>query len=103
MTTIHPKRKQHGLRIATVVVMSFWLMTNVAHAETYTLQVDGLACPFCSYGIEKQLRKLSGVNDVVTDIKTGTIQVKTKSGIKLTEAKLRAAVQRSGFTLRGLK
>ncbi len=103
MTIIHPNGKQHGLRIATVLVMSFWLMTNAAHAETYTLQVDGLACPFCSYGIEKQLRNLAGVSEVTTSIKTGTVRVETKSGVKLTKADLRAAVKRSGFTLRGIK
>ncbi len=103
MTTTHPNTRQHGLRIASALAMSFWLMTNVANAETYTLQVDGLACPFCSYGVEKQLRKLTGVNDVVTDIKAGTVQVNTKSGVKLTKADLRAAVKRSGFTLRGIK
>ena len=103
MTTIHPNGKHHGLPFVTVLVMSFWLMTSAAQAETYTLQVDGLACPFCSYGIEKQLRQLTGVSEVTTNIKTGTIQVNTKSGVKLTKADLSAAVKRSGFTVRGIK
>jgi mercuric ion binding protein len=85
------------------LALSFWLVANIAYADTYTLRVDGLACPFCSYGIEKQLRKLSGVKAVTTNIKTGTIRVRTETGKKLTKAELRAAVKRSGFTLRGLK
>lgn len=36
-------------------VVCFLLALTVAHADqaVYTLQVDGLGCPFCAYGIEK--------------------------------------------------
>ncbi|HKJ69710.1 MAG TPA: hypothetical protein VKA68_17270, partial [bacterium] len=29
-----------------------------------TIQVKGLACPFCAYGLEKKLGKLNGVKQV---------------------------------------
>lgn len=103
MTVVGLVAIQRIFRITLVAGVSVWFVSKAANAETYTLQVDGLACPFCSYGIEKQLRKLSGVNRVTTNIKTGTVRVRTKSGQKLTGTELRAAVKRSGFTLRALK
>lgn len=94
---------RRGVQFAAAIGAGIWLAPIAAHAETYTIRVDGLACPFCSYGVEKQLLKISGVNDVKTDIKTGTLKVGTKKGVKLTGAQLRAAVQKSGFTLRSFK
>ena len=34
---------------------------SAAAVETMTVQVDGLVCPFCVYGLEKQLKKLHDV------------------------------------------
>ncbi len=67
----------------------------------YTLQVDGLACPFCAYGIEKQLSAIEGVVTVETDIKSGTLTVTMQPGSTLTEGAARKAVEAAGFTMRG--
>lgn len=97
------KYGQRGMRIAVAAIIGLWLAGNPAFAETYKLSVDGLACPFCAYGIEKQLDKLPGVTNLKTDIKSGTVTVKTNKGKKLATAQLRAAVKRAGFTLRSVK
>ena len=80
-----------------------FLMGGVANAETYTLRVDGLACPFCAYGIEKQLGKLPGVKKLKTNIKSGTVTVRTAKGKKLTKGQMSKAVKRAGFSLRSVK
>ena len=69
----------------------------------YALQVDGLACPFCAYGIEKQLLAIEGVQTVETDIKLGTVTVTTQPGSRLEEETARKAVEAAGFTLRGFQ
>ncbi len=56
----------------------------------YALQVDGLACPFCAYGIEKQLLAIEGVQTVETDIKSGAVIVTMAPGSTLDE-ELRAS------------
>ncbi len=80
--------------------------TTVAWAQSaktvYTLQVDGLACPFCAYGVEKKLREVDGVETVETDIKTGTVTIDMRAGATLDEATARKAVEAAGFTFRGL-
>ncbi|RCK45995.1 hypothetical protein TH25_17375 [Thalassospira profundimaris] len=69
----------------------------------YVLQADGLACPFCAYGIEKQLGRIDGVATVSTDIESGTVTVTMSPGASLTEKQAKEAVDRAGFTLRGFK
>ena len=58
-----------------VIALSLVLvMTGVVAAPvTYQLRVDGLACPFCAYGIEKKLGALEGVQSVETNIKDGVV------------------------------
>lgn len=66
----------------------------------YTLQVDGLACPFCAYGIEKQLNRIDGVESVATDVKSGAVVITMKSGTTLGEADAKRAVEAAGFSMR---
>ncbi len=89
-------------RIA-IIAAAFYLISGAVNAETYKLQVDGLACPFCAYGIEKQLGKLPGVNTLKTNIKSGTVTVKTSKGKNLTRAQMSGAVKRAGFSLRSIE
>ncbi len=69
----------------------------------YTLQADGLACPFCAYGIEKHLGAIAGVGSVETDIKSGTITIIVRDGAGLDEDTARKAVAAAGFTMRGFE
>ncbi len=77
-------------------------LAGVARAAppAYALGVDGLACPFCAYGIEKQLHKLDGVARIDIDIARGQVLVRLTEGSVLDEATARAAIERAGFTLR---
>ena len=72
-------------------------------AQAYKLRVDGLACPFCAYGIEKQLKAVKGVEKVDVDIKTGHVNVTVAEGTAFDEATAKKAVTDAGFTLRGFE
>ncbi len=69
----------------------------------YSVGVDGLACPFCSYGIEKQLQKLDGVERVETDIKRGQIIIRMLDGKTLERDQVEKAIERAGFSLRSFE
>jgi len=86
-----------------ILAASLSLTATSVIAKTYTIWVDGLACPFCSYGIEKQLSKLPGVSSVKTSIKSGSVTVNTKNNQTLTGNQMRAAVKRAGFSVRKIK
>ena len=66
---------------------------------TYELAVDGLACPFCAYGIEKKLGAIPGVKQLTVDIARGVVRVVMAEGAKLQEPAARKAVKSAGFSL----
>ena len=67
------------------------------------LRVDGLACPFCAYGIEKELNRTAGVAAIAIDINAGTVTVTMAEGATLTEARAGRIVKDAGFTLRAFE
>ena len=67
---------------------------------TATIRVDGLSCPFCAYGLEKHLKKVTGVENVKIDMKGGKAVVHLRPGIHVDDAALREAVKKAGFTPR---
>ncbi len=79
-----------------------WSGMTVAAGTQYDLRVDGLACPFCAYGIEKKLKKTRGVTSVEIDLERGVVVVKAGEGAKLNEARLKQLVKDAGFTLRSM-
>jgi len=74
-----------------------------AAGESYRLRVDGLSCPFCAYGIEKELAALDGVAEVETEIEQGAVIVTMRDGAELDRETARAAVTAAGFTLGGFR
>ena len=85
-----------------VMTLMLLLLLPVANAASavYSLKVDGLACPFCAYGIEKKLSAIDGVEDIKVDIKEGQVIVTMADGRSLSEQRARQAVTKAGFTLR---
>ena len=85
-----------------VMTLMLLLLLPVANAASavYSLKVDGLACPFCAYGIEKKLSAIDGVEDIKVDIKEGQVIVTMADGTSLSEQRARQAVTDAGFTLR---
>ncbi len=84
-----------------VISLAFLLLAPLAYAgSVYSLEVDGLACPFCAYGIEKKLNAVDGVEKIEVDIKSGQVIVTMADGESLSEDRARQAVKDAGFTLR---
>jgi len=67
------------------------------------IKVEGLYCPFCSYGLEKQVKKIDGYKSVQINIKEGTAEIEFKPGIKISEKAILTAVEDAGFDLDGVK
>lgn len=96
-----------ALRVVLVALMLVFAnpmgLATAGETNEYAIGVDGLACPFCAYGIEKQLNRIAGVEVVSTDIESGTVSVTMEEGIVLEESAARKAVEDAGFTLRSFK
>lgn len=88
-----------------LLLFSFLLMTGGAWAQEtiYHIGVDGLACPFCAYGIEKQLQRLEGVQSVEVELAKAVVVVTMATDKTLSRDQAEQAVQRAGFTLRSFE
>jgi len=87
-----------GLLLATPVTS----VSAQDASEMATIQVDGLSCPFCAYGLEKHLKRIAGVKGVEINMKDGQAVVHLKSDARVDNATLRQAVKKAGFTARDI-
>ena len=83
-----------------LALMLFAATAALADSHVYKLYVDGLACPFCAYGVEKKVGGLDGVEKVDIEIEEGLVAVTLADGVTLDEATASRAVDEAGFTLR---
>ncbi len=86
-----------------LVMVLLWPAVAMAGALQYKLRVDGLACPFCAYGIEKKLKHTQGVKGVAVDINAGIVMVTMADGATMTKDQAHRIVKDAGFTLRGFE
>lgn len=64
------------------------------------LQVDGLACPFCAYGLEKKLKNIPGVQNLHIDIQKGVATFRMPDRSEATKERLEEIVADAGFKAR---
>lgn len=84
------------------VLFAFWVAAAWADDSSYVLRVDGLACPYCAYGVEKKLKRIDGVTSIDVDLENGLVTVQVKEGISLDEAETRTLLNDAGFTFRSM-
>ncbi len=83
-----------------VPLLLLWSLAALAAGTQYIMSVDGLACPFCAFGIEKRLNTIEGVRDTAVDLEQGIVVVSMTEGSILSEEVAREKVKDAGFTLR---
>ncbi len=86
--------------LAMMVLSVIWTAAAFAAEVQYEVGVDGLACPFCAYGIEKKLSSIEDVQEIVVDITKGLVIVKMAEGSELSEQLARKKVEDAGFSVR---
>jgi len=91
--------------LLVILMLSIPFLSSAVFAEgsanqTAIIAVDGLSCPFCTYGLEKNLKKVDGIKTVRIDMKTGKATVVLKPDAHVDDAALKEAVEKAGFTAR---
>ena len=66
--------------------------------DHFTVQVDGLGCPFCAYGLEKKFKELKGIKHVAIDMETGVMNFDYPADRALTAAQVETQVDKAGYT-----
>ena len=91
--------RQLGLTLIVVLISA----AALAAPRTYSLSIEGLACPLCAYSVKRNLSAIEGVEEVEIDHKTGEALVTMAEGASLDEAAARAAIVSAGFKLRAFE
>lgn len=85
-----------------IIILTLAMSTQVAVAQTgmdkFEIQVDGLGCPFCAYGLEKKFKEFKGIENVAIDIETGDFSFDYPAEKALTLDKVRSQVEAAGYT-----
>ncbi len=87
-------------KIALVVVALLWLPTAAwaVDQEVVDIGVSGLACPFCAYGLEKNLSKLPEVDSAEVNLAAKSARVLIKADHTADLERIKQAIVKAGFT-----
>lgn len=88
--------------IALMMIAFVASTSALADGTRYQMRVDGLACPYCAYGIEKNLKKIDGVEKIDVDLDNGLVIVNVTSGVTFTDAQMVKLFTDAGFTFRSM-
>lgn len=89
-----------------MLLLSICAMTLKAQSQEQELKgiikvnVDGLSCPFCAYGLEKKLKKMEGVTKIEIDVPNAFALLTIADGKSVSEELIRDRVKDAGFTAR---
>jgi copper chaperone CopZ len=98
------KTKVSFLFVLSLMFLTFvFPVAAVEENQKAIIKVEGLYCPFCSYGLEKQVKKIKGFQNVQINIKEGTAEIEFKPGVKVPEKAILTAVEDAGFDLDGVE
>ncbi|PCI63322.1 MAG: hypothetical protein COB35_01305 [Gammaproteobacteria bacterium] len=75
----------------------------LASLNNFEIRADGLACPYCAYGIEKKFKAIKGVKHIDVDLKKGLVKISSEKTVKFSEQQLKTLFSDSGFTYRSIK
>ena len=100
------KHLKKGLFVVTLLLFVFSFQrtesinNQIVRVENKTyikIWVDGMACPFCAYGLEKKIKKIDGVADFFVEINKGYITFSVPANKKPRETELKKIVKEAGF------
>ena len=91
------------LLIAVILVSPIFPVYSQESQQTILVQVKGLSCPFCSYGLEKKLKALDGVEGLEIHMRKGIAEIQIKRGIAVSDEAINKAVEDAGFTTGSIK
>ena len=92
------RRRKLALGLAVLAAIN---LAGLARAEILSadLQVHGMSCPFCAFGIEKKLLAVDGVTKVEVLLDEGRLHLELEPGNTATIVALERAVGKAGFEL----
>lgn len=92
---------------ATMLLVSLFSYQALAQQKETTkkyvkIDVDGLACPFCAYGLEKKLLQIDGADNFNVDIDSAYATLTFPITSKVTKNEIKQIVKDAGFSARDI-
>ncbi|MGO4920132.1 heavy-metal-associated domain-containing protein [Maribacter sp. IgM3_T14_3] len=86
--------------IATLIIgiMTMFSANAQKEMDKFMVQVDGLGCPFCAYGLEKKFKEFKGIKNVKIDIETGDFSFSYPVEKALSLIDVEKQVENAGYT-----
>lgn len=86
--------------IITTVMVAFVSIIgmNAQNVDKFQIQVDGLGCPFCAYGLEKKFKEFKGIKNVAIEIETGDFTFDYPAEKELSMEMVEKQVEKAGYT-----
>lgn len=88
--------------IFLLIVSMMLVVIAAAQEKQYEVKVDGLSCPVCSYGLEKKLKAIDGVENIKIDLESGLVTFSVRPGKNVTEEMIKTKVTEAGYTFRSM-
>ena len=79
------------------------VVASFAQTKQIQVTVSGLSCPVCSYGLEKKLKQIDGIENLNIDLKTGLVTFNMKEGKTVTEDVINKKVKDAGYTVKEIR
>jgi len=86
-----------------VVLYSGATFSCFSQISKVTIQASGLTCSMCSNAINKSLRSISYIDNVIADIRTSTFTISFKENAQVNFDKLKQKVEAAGFFVADFK
>ncbi len=84
--------------IALLIGMTFTANAQTKTVDNFSVQVDGLGCPFCAFGLEKKFKEFKGIKKIAIEMETGTLTFTYPSEKALSLETVEAQVTEAGYT-----
>lgn len=82
----------------SMLLMAMPLSLPAAEPVVMEIGVAGMSCEFCAYGVEKNLKKIPGVEQAQVSLDAGKARIVMAPGKAADVAAVRQAINAAGFT-----
>jgi copper chaperone CopZ len=90
---------KNTIMVTLIIGMMTMFSANAQqNMDKFMVQVDGLGCPFCAYGLEKKFKEFKGIKSVKIDIETGDFSFSYPAEKSLSLTDVEKQVENAGYT-----
>lgn len=91
-------KSSHLRHAAAALALVLPLLAFGAERQVVDIAVKGMTCPFCAYGLEKNLGKAGEVEHVAASLKAQNVRIVLKPGTQPDIGRYKQLIHDAGFT-----